>query len=39
VPIFGAQSKIVRAVLGSWTLSGIGIVTTGAPVTPTAADC
>ncbi len=35
MPIFGAQSKIVRALFGSWTVSGIGIVTTGAPVTPT----
>jgi hypothetical protein len=35
VPTFGAQSKIVKAVLGNWTMSGIGIVTTGAPVTPT----
>src|SRR5262249_19116694 len=34
VPIFGAQSKVVKAVLGGWTVSGIGIVTTGAPVTP-----
>jgi hypothetical protein len=35
IPTFGAQSKIIRAVLGNWTMSGIGIVTTGAPVTPT----
>jgi len=27
--------KAVRAVLGNWTVSGIGIWTTGAPVTPT----
>lgn len=27
--------KGLRAILGEWTLSGIGIVTTGAPVTPT----
>jgi hypothetical protein len=35
VPTFGAQSKLVKAVFGGWTVSGIGIVTTGAPVTPT----
>ncbi len=35
IPTVGAQSKIIRAVLGNWTMSGIGIVTTGAPVTPT----
>jgi hypothetical protein len=27
--------KAVRAVLGNWTISGIGVVTTGAPATPT----
>ncbi len=27
--------KALHAVLGNWTLSGIGIVTTGAPTTPT----
>src|SRR5262249_562823 len=35
VPTFGAQSKVIKAVFGSWTMSGIGIITTGAPVTPT----
>jgi hypothetical protein len=29
------RSKIVKAVFGSWTMSGIGMVTTGAPATPT----
>jgi len=29
-----AQSKILKAVLGNWTVSGIGLITTGAPVTP-----
>ena len=35
IPAFGAKSKVVKAVFGGWTMSGIGIVTTGAPVTPT----
>ena len=35
LPVFGAQSKIVRALFGNWTMSGIGIITTGAPATPT----
>ena len=34
IPTFGSHSKLIRAVFGSWTMSGIGIVTTGAPVTP-----
>jgi len=35
MPTPGTSVKVVRAVLGNWTLSGIGIITTGAPVTPT----
>jgi hypothetical protein len=35
VPAFGAHSKVIKAVFGNWTMSGIGIVTTGAPATPT----
>ena len=29
------SAKTLRAVLGDWTLSGIGVITTGAPITPT----
>ncbi|HEY2014087.1 MAG TPA: Plug domain-containing protein, partial [Bryobacteraceae bacterium] len=35
IPTFNAHSKVVKAVFGSWTLTGIGIITTGAPTTPT----
>ena len=35
LPTPGPGMRALRAVLGNWTLSGIGIVTTGAPTTPT----
>jgi hypothetical protein len=35
IPTFGASSKVVKALVGGWTVSGIGLVTTGAPTTPT----
>jgi hypothetical protein len=35
IPSPGVGGKAVRSVLRNWTLSGIGIATTGAPVTPT----
>jgi hypothetical protein len=35
IPKPGTSIKAIRAVLGNWTFSGIGIVTTGAPATPT----
>ncbi len=35
IPSSGISSKIARAVLGNWQLSGVGIVTTGAPLNPT----
>ena len=27
--------KVLKAVIGNWTVSGIGVITTGAPITPT----
>jgi hypothetical protein len=35
IPRPGTKVKPIRAVFGNWTVSGIGIVTTGAPTTPT----
>jgi len=34
LPIFGLRNKVAKAVLGRWSLSGIGIITRGGPVTP-----
>jgi len=35
IPKPGTSIKALRAILSDWTVSGIGIVTTGAPATPT----
>jgi hypothetical protein len=34
LPAIGTGNKVLRAVLDNWTVSGIGLVTTGAPTAP-----